>query len=159
MIYYFDNIYRFLSNFYEVPVTYNGITYQNNEAAFQAQKGDKKFQLELSNLPPNVAKKKGRNVKIVGGIQNWDKNKDRIMYEICKAKFSNPEMRKKLLATHPHILEEGNTWHDNYWGICHCEKCEKNDEGLNHLGQILQRIREEFVAEEIMAANGLKPRE
>ena len=30
--------YYFLSNYYETPVTYKGITYQNNEAAFQAQK-------------------------------------------------------------------------------------------------------------------------
>lgn len=28
----------YLSNFYEVPVTYDGITYGSNEAAFQAQK-------------------------------------------------------------------------------------------------------------------------
>ena len=34
----FRNEYYFLSNFYEIPVTYQGITYQNNEAAFQAQK-------------------------------------------------------------------------------------------------------------------------
>lgn len=34
----FKNEYYFLSNFYEIPVTYKGITYQNNEAAFQAMK-------------------------------------------------------------------------------------------------------------------------
>lgn len=34
----FKNEYYFLSNFYEIPVTYKGITYRNNEAAFQAMK-------------------------------------------------------------------------------------------------------------------------
>lgn len=34
----FRGTHFFLSNFYEAPVTYNGLTYQNNEAAFQAQK-------------------------------------------------------------------------------------------------------------------------
>ena len=34
----FRNEHFFLSNFYEAPVTYDGLTYQNNEAAFQAQK-------------------------------------------------------------------------------------------------------------------------
>ena len=34
----FQDEYFFLSNFFERPVTFDGITYQNNEAAFQAQK-------------------------------------------------------------------------------------------------------------------------
>ena len=34
----FRDEYYFLSNFYECSVTYNGLTYKNNEAAFQAQK-------------------------------------------------------------------------------------------------------------------------
>ena len=34
----FRKEFYYLSNFYETPVTYNGLTYQNNEAAFQAQK-------------------------------------------------------------------------------------------------------------------------
>ena len=34
----FRGKYFFLSNFYGSPVLYDGITYQNNEAAFQAQK-------------------------------------------------------------------------------------------------------------------------
>ena len=34
----FRGEYAFLSNFWEVPVTYKGLTYGSNEAAFQAQK-------------------------------------------------------------------------------------------------------------------------
>ena len=34
----FRGEYAFLSNFWEVPVTYQGLTYGSNEAAFQAQK-------------------------------------------------------------------------------------------------------------------------
>ena len=34
----FRGKYYFLSNFFPAEVTYNGLTYQNNEAAFQAQK-------------------------------------------------------------------------------------------------------------------------
>lgn len=33
----FRGAYRFLSNFYDAPVTYLGVTYANNEAAFQAR--------------------------------------------------------------------------------------------------------------------------
>lgn len=38
MINCFDGKYAFLSNFYNSPVSYAGLTYRNNEAAFQAQK-------------------------------------------------------------------------------------------------------------------------
>ena len=34
----FRDDFRFLSNFYNAPVTYNGVTYKNSEAAFQAAK-------------------------------------------------------------------------------------------------------------------------
>lgn len=33
----FRGAFAFLSNFYNAPVTYNGICYANNEAAFQAR--------------------------------------------------------------------------------------------------------------------------
>ena len=33
----FKGPYAFLSNFYNAPVTYDGIAYSNNEAAFQAR--------------------------------------------------------------------------------------------------------------------------
>lgn len=56
----FKGKYYFLSNFYSAPVMYQGITYQNNEAAFQAMKvTDKSIHLEFSDLPPNLAKGKG----------------------------------------------------------------------------------------------------
>ena len=34
----FRDDFRFLSNFYNAPVTYNGVTYKNSKAAFQAAK-------------------------------------------------------------------------------------------------------------------------
>lgn len=65
MINEFRGKYFFLSNFYEAPVTYKGITYRNNEAAFQAQKvSDFEKQKEFSNLNPSEAKKKGRHIKL-----------------------------------------------------------------------------------------------
>lgn len=38
MINEFRGKYYFLSNFFNAPVTYDGITYQNNEAAFSISK-------------------------------------------------------------------------------------------------------------------------
>ena len=34
----FEGEYEFLSNFYEVPLTYEGLAYGSSEAAFQASK-------------------------------------------------------------------------------------------------------------------------
>jgi ribA/ribD-fused uncharacterized protein len=143
MINEFRGEYFFLSNFYSKPITYRGITYMNNEAAFQAQKTLNPIEkMAFSKFDPSKAKRQGRRVSL---RKDWEEIKDDIMYEICKAKFSqNEDLRDKLLATGNEYLEEGTTgWHDNYWGNCSCEKC-KNIKGKNILGKILMRVREEL---------------
>ena len=57
MINEFRGEYYFLSNFYEEPITYKGIPFLNNEAAFQ---GMKNFQEapNFSKLNPSDAKEK-----------------------------------------------------------------------------------------------------
>lgn len=74
----------FLSNFYSAPVTYNGMCFDNNEAAFQAAKCPDRM-AEFCCLNPSEAKKLGRRVKL---RDDWEAVKDTVMYEICKAKFS-----------------------------------------------------------------------
>lgn len=124
----------FLSNFYNCPVTYNGNTYQNAEAAFHAQK-DPARSKEFTKLNPSEAKRLGRRVKL---RKDWEQVKNNIMYEIVTEKFrQNLELAKRLLDTGDNILVEGNTWNDTYWGIC-------NGRGKNHLGQILMRVRKEL---------------
>ena len=141
MINEFKGGYYFLSNFYKAPVTWNGITYQNNEAAFQSAKvlSDRE---RFADLDPSSAKKLGRKVQL---RSDWEDVKDEVMYEICKAKFSqNSGLKRRLLKTDNEYLEEGTTgWHDNIWGNCSCEKC-KNIPGENRLGKILMRVREEL---------------
>lgn len=140
----FDGKYAFLSNFYNCPVTYNGLTYQNNEAAFQAQKTlDENVRKEFTNLPPNLAKRKGRRVTL---RSDWEKVKDDVMYEICLAKFfsvKNYKLLELLLNTDSEEIVEGNHWHDNYWGNCMCDRC-KSIEGKNMLGKILMEIRNKY---------------
>ena len=136
MINEFRGKYYFLSNFYEAPVTYEGITYRNNEAAFQAAKvTDTNVREKFSNLDPSSAKRKGRHVQLRHG---WDQIKFDIMYEIVKAKFEqNSGLREKLLDTGDSHLEEGNTWGDRIWGTV-------SGKGQNNLGRILMRVREEL---------------
>ena len=61
----FRGNYYFLSNFYECPVTYNGLTYRNNEAAFQAQKCiNLKDREQFCNINASEAKKLGRIIHL-----------------------------------------------------------------------------------------------
>ncbi|TDH75044.1 NADAR family protein, partial [Acinetobacter baumannii] len=81
----FRGKYYFLSNFYNSPVTYEGITCQNNEAAFQAMKvTTDEIRKQFADLPPNLAKRKGRNVQL---RNDWEEVKEQYMYEIVLAKF------------------------------------------------------------------------
>ena len=68
------------------------------------------------------------------------------MRTLLRKKFSMPELREKLLATGDTTLIEGTTWHDNYWGVCSCEKC--GGRGKNRLGELLMEIREELREDE-----------
>ncbi len=132
----FRGAYRFLSNFYDAPVTYLGVTYANNEAAFQAQKcTDNTVKAMFAKLNPSEAKKLGRSIQL---RPDWEGVKYDIMYEICKAKFEqNEDLRELLLETGDAYLEEGNTWNDRCWGTC-------RGVGENHLGKILMKVREEL---------------
>ena len=137
----FKDKYYFLSNYYKAPVMYHGILFTNNEAAFQSAKliGTKYEyrRREFSNLPPNQAKRKGRQVVL---RPDWEQVKDKVMYDIVKSKFkTNAGLKTKLLATGNVILIEGNTWNDTYWGYDLNKK-----QGLNKLGNILMQVRYEL---------------
>lgn len=134
---YFDGKNRYLSNFYEAPIEYNGLTYRNNEAAFQAQKVlDEKEREQFTELPPNLAKRLGRKVKL---RKDWDDVKVDIMKDICRTKFeTHPSLMDRLLTTGDRKLIEGNDWNDTFWGV------DDENGGENHLGIILMELREEF---------------
>ena len=132
----FKDKYYFLSNYYECPVTYDGITYQNNEAAFQAQKclryEDRK---QFAKLNSSEAKHLGRKISL---RPDWEQIKVQEMAKIVHAKFEqNDALAKKLCDTDYAYLEEGNTWGDRVWGTV-------NGSGQNLLGQILMKEREKI---------------
>lgn len=133
-IYKFEGDLFFLSNYYSAPVVYEGITYRNNEAAFQANKSvDRSVQMTFSKLSAPEAKKKGRDINL---RKDWENVKVQIMKEIVHAKFEqNPLLREKLLQTGDAYLEEGNDWGDRIWGTV-------DGKGANLLGIILMEERE-----------------
>lgn len=141
MINCFEREYAFLSNFYPSPIKYEGIKYPTVEAAFQAAKtSDLHMKMAIATADnPGKAKRMGRKVVL---REDWEEIKDKVMEDCLRLKFSDPVLREKLLATGDEELEEGNWWHDNYWGSCYCSRC--GDVGKNKLGYLLMKIRKEI---------------
>jgi ribA/ribD-fused uncharacterized protein len=131
-----DDDTAFLSNFWPQPFVYDGVLYPTSEHAFQAQKTLDPAQRKIvaSATSPGIAKRLGRTIAL---RPDWEAVKLDVMYEVLRAKFSDPDLAKRLLATGNAELIEGNWWGDRFWGIY-------LGEGENHLGKILMRIRDEL---------------
>ena len=108
----------------------------SSEAAFQAQKTlDPEHRKAFTSLTASEAKRKGKKLNL---RPDWEGIKYDIMYEVCKAKFTqHPDLAQKLLDTGNEMLVEGNNWGDKIWG-------QVKGEGKKLLGQILMRIRDEL---------------
>jgi N-glycosidase YbiA len=129
----------FLSNFFPAPVSYEGEIYPTVEHAFQAAKTlDREQRKSIQDAEtPAKAKQMGKTVTL---RPDWEQEKLAIMLELLRQKFSQPELRQKLLATDDAELIEGNTWGDRFWG---CVLVEGQWVGQNHLGKLLMQVRAE----------------
>ena len=131
--------YRWFSNFYPAPVTFEGRTYPSSEAAYHASKYPPEKRDAFLALDPDSAKKLSRTWGVDQAA--WDLKKEAVMRGILWAKFSqNPELRAKLLATGDRYLEETNWWGDKEWGTF-------KGEGKNLLGKLMMEARAKFRAE------------
>ncbi|MCD8104360.1 MAG: NADAR family protein [Lachnospiraceae bacterium] len=106
--------YDYLSNFYPVCVTIDGLTYLNAEAAFQASKCvDSKDREQFCELTPEQAKRLGRKIHL---RHDWERVKISVMKRVVRAKFTqNPHLAGFLVETVDAELIEGNNWHDTIW--------------------------------------------
>ena len=142
MIVEFDGQYAFLSNFYPSPFVHDGIAYPTNEHFFQAMKTldiDERKKIAAAETP-GLAKRMGRKVQL---RSDWEKVKVYYMELGLRLKFANKTLAKKLIDTGDEELIEGNWWHDNTWGSCHCDAC-FNTPGRNMLGMLLMELRKEL---------------
>jgi len=131
--------YSFLSNFYPCLIEFEGDIYRTLEHAYQAAKThdpDERRKIREEERA-GKAKQMGKRVTI---REDWEQIKVKVMRELLKKKFENPQFRKLLLDTYPHELIEGNNWGDTYWGKC-------NGHGKNMLGTLLMQIRSELRGE------------
>lgn len=136
----FQGRYAWMSNFYVTPAKYKDVLYKTSEHAYQAAKCalESERQRVADCATPALAKKLGKYVTLVEG---WEHHiKDDVMREVVASKFElSPELAARLGRTNGAYLMEGNVWHDNYWGVCFCARCDGM--GKNMLGEILMEVR------------------
>lgn len=136
MINEFQGKYRFLSNFYEVDLNWQGKIWPSAEHIYQAMKTKDKEQQEVirSLSSPTKAKQAGSKL-ILRPL--WEQFKVAFMYTIVREKFKqHVNLRQLLLTTGDEELVEGNNWGDTYWG-----RELSTGIGNNYLGQILMEVR------------------
>jgi N-glycosidase YbiA len=133
----FQGKYRFLSNFYPATIEFEGLTYPDVEHAYQSAKTlDMSERRRIAALPtPAEAKHEGESFS---PREDWPQIKYQVMLTCVRYKFTHhPELARQLLATGNAYLEEGNTWHDEIWGVY-------QGRGTNWLGKILMQVRGEL---------------
>jgi ribA/ribD-fused uncharacterized protein len=134
-VYGFFKDHRYLSNFHECKITFEGIIYDSTEAAYQASKSlDPQIRLLFANMNANYAKNKGQKIEM---RPDWAQVKDKIMGRLLFIKFlSNHELAQKIVSTGSKYLEETNYWGDRYWGA------DEKHVGENRLGKMLMYVRD-----------------
>jgi N-glycosidase YbiA len=141
----FSGEYAFMASAFRCDIEFEGIVYPSLEHAFQAAKTDDLAEREIVRMgkSPAGARMAGKKVTLRHG---WDYYRVEVMERLIRLKFENPELRAKLLATGDDEIVDANTYHDEYWGKCTCDK--HKGYGLNYIGRILMRVRRELREEQ-----------
>lgn len=142
----FRGKYRYLSNFHVCNVELDDVMYPSTEHAYQAAKSeDFGYRASILKCPKPSDSKRLSQEPWAKLLQrpDWFNISLPTMLSLLRQKFSRyPELRDQLLATGNAKLIEGNVWHDEFWGVCHCGKCP--GKGQNNLGKQLMQVRAEL---------------
>jgi ribA/ribD-fused uncharacterized protein len=140
----FQGDYRFLSNFWPCYIAWDEFVYPSLEHAYAASKtDDPEIKMMIRSCPtPGDAKEwlAGHGMKPEAA---WTVQKKLLVMEaLLFLKFGGKEplLTRALMATGDAELIEGNTWGDNYWGIC-------EGTGENNLGKLLMKLRTSLAEE------------
>ena len=137
----FRDEYAFLSNSYPSPILYDGLSFSCAESAFQAARcpliADKK----------RISQGDGSRAKMIASriepVLGWDERKLAVMEDILRAKFTlHPELARKLMDTGNAVLINCASNKDRFWS-----RDLYTDQGENHLGRLLMKLRSEFLSE------------
>lgn len=145
----FRDMHACLSNYFYYQVNSCGWVCPTNEHGFVLAKcatpWDKKRVTDamVRGSSPGAVKRMGRHVEL---RKEWDDIKVPVMTSLIDQKFAEGSaLSKRLIATYPAHLLEGNTWHDQYWGDCNCLRVECIEPGQNWLGKLLMVRRAQLL--------------
>ena len=133
----FKGKYRWLSNFYPCSILYHGNMFRSVEHAYQSAKSSNPMWINfcLNTEDPGIVKTKSNTLEYDKEI--WKTKSLKIMELLLTQKFNMEPFRSLLLDTVEEELQEGNTWHDTFWGVDI-----KTGHGQNHLGKSIMLIRD-----------------
>jgi ribA/ribD-fused uncharacterized protein len=144
---------RHFSNMSNHPVKIDDVEYKTVEHYFQAMKAREFEDTEIYNKI--LKTKTAKAVKAVGHkVANfkeavWESKRDDIMEKGVRTKFvQHPSLRKQLVETGDKLIGEANP-RDMYWGIGTSmtqvkSKSPSKWRGLNKMGKLLMKLRDEF---------------
>ena len=141
MIIRFIDEFRWLSNFVDVEIEWEGRRYKSVEHAYQSAKSlDKEWKkFCASDVSSGKVKRASRRIEI---RDDWEAIKKSVMKNLLIKKFSDERYRSLLLATGDTYIIEGNTWGDTFWGVDL-----NSGEGKNILGLLIMEIRSSMKVE------------
>lgn len=142
MIKEFQGQYRWLSNFAPINIKLGNKTYASVEHAYMSMKSTSIVWKDFCAQPAVSAGQVKRESKKITLRDDWEDIKLRVMEDLLRIKFNNPEYKDLLLATGNQNIQEGNYWNDKFFGICL-----KTGIGENHLGRLIMKIRDELLKE------------
>jgi ribA/ribD-fused uncharacterized protein len=144
----FRGEFSWLSNFYPVDVILHPedldepIIFPSVENAYQAGKCfNTKDMFNFVDITPAEAKKLNRLKKYkmiqFKNTTDFELFKLELMYNLLIQKYNKEPFKSLLIATGDSYIQEGNLWGDMFFGYCL-----KTNQGKNHLGHLIMKIRE-----------------
>lgn len=132
-------LYSEFSNFAVFPFELDGKRWSSVEHFYQAQKfTDPGAQRTIRQAAKPVIAKSLADKNRSAIRPDWDEIKDAVMERAVRRKFElHAELRALLLSTGEDELQEAAPT-DLYWGVG------RDGTGLNHLGKLLMRLRDEL---------------
>jgi ribA/ribD-fused uncharacterized protein len=134
---------------FDTPFIYQGLEFKYPETFFQAMKVKKELleiRKNISLMNPGQAKKFWRNTYNKKNYmrEDWFNINLDVMEYIIRYKFQEGTSHFNRLIKTTGLIVETNNWHDNWWGNCICGSKKCKEEGKNHLGLILTKVRDEY---------------
>lgn len=143
-VYYFQGEHRWLSNFFPVPIRFEGNHFPSVENAYQAAKFSQSHErIKFEICAPSTAKHWGKKATL---RSTWNEERVALMKFLVTQKFTDPEFADLLRSLPQYCaIIEGNKWGDNFWGAVY-NSTTGQFEGENNLGKIIMDIRDRLHA-------------